>query len=169
MALKRKPNDLEEKVKFLDLESLLQESFDSKQLQVINYTATKQSSLGESYSSILIKIDATIRRNENTKEERLQLAAKIMQEVEQPIVKWLITLIKEVFIYRELYPAYRNMEREAGVAESELVDLLPKYFGHRFSKSGSTEKPDEYSTLVMENLQQRGFYNCIKPIGKLID
>ena len=125
--------------------------------------------MGENYSSIVIKIDATICRNENSKEEQLHLVAKTKQTVEAPILDWILTLKKEIFVYRELMPLYKDIAREVGIPENELIDLLPKYIGHWYSQRINTGKPDEYSMLVMENLQEHGFYYCNKRIGKFVD
>ena len=116
-----------------------------------------------------MKLNAIIRRDKNAKEEKLYLVAKTMANSEGSPLSWSEMLKKEVFVYLELIPAYRNIEREAGVSEKELIDLLPKYFGHRYSLDLNSEEVDKHATLLMENLAMRGYSNGDKRKGNFLD
>ena len=156
----------EEQVDIHDLEPLLRKNLNCKHLKVVDYVATKLLPLGENYCSILVKIDAKIRRNGNAQTERLQLAAKTINRVPRPIIEWSLVHKKEVFMYQELMPAYRDLEREVGVKENELIDVLPKYIGHRHSLDENSSEVDDHSLLLMENIKAKGYYNCNRHVGK---
>ena len=166
MTPNTKPINNEENIVFADLEPLLRKSLNCSQLQVVEYTATKLVPIGENYSSLLIKINAKIRRSQDAKEERLHLAAKTINRVPRPILDWALSIKKEIFAYHELLPVYKDLEREVGIAENELIDILPKYIGHRYSLDETSEVLDDDSLLLMENMKALAYYNCNRHIGK---
>lgn len=148
----------DEKIHFKDLQSLLQKSFNDK-VRILSSNSTKFLPLGENYCSTMVKLDATICRNDSLIEEKLHLVAKTTDQSEQPILDWTRAFRKEVFIYSKLLPAYRDLERKMGVKEAELIDILPKYYGHRYSLKDGDSEVDPDSVLLMENLKARGFYS----------
>ncbi|XP_014221291.2 uncharacterized protein LOC106648725 [Trichogramma pretiosum] len=149
-----------------ELDSLLRKGLGSQELQLIEYSVTPLVPLGENYASYVLKVDVTIRRRENAKTESLHLVAKTVNATDKTVATWSVLLPKEVFAYEQIIPAYRQLEREAGVAESDLIDIAPTYYGSRMSLDPSqTDLVDDDSLLLVENLCTRGYYNCNKAEG----
>lgn len=154
----------EEKINFKDLQSLLQKGLNND-VQVLNVNATKFLPVGENYCSTMVKIDAIICRSNSTTKEKLYLVAKTIDKSEEPILDWKIAFKKEVFMYSEVIPAYRELEKKMGIQECELFDILPKYYSHRYSLKYD-DVLDEDSVLLMENLKVQGFYTGNRYTGK---
>lgn len=152
---------------FKDLEPLLQRSYNNKDLQVIDYTATKLLPVGENFGSIMVKIDAKIRKNKNAKEEMLYLVGKTPSQSEIDMINWPVIFKKECFLYTELFPLYKELEREVGIDEKNLINVLPDFIGFRYSLKDNTE-PDDDSVLLMENLMKKGFYLADKRTGMFL-
>ena len=153
----------EENIDFRDLQLLLQNSFDDASLEVVEQKISRLVPLDESYGSIVLKINVTIRRNDQ-KSEQLNLVAKTMNCSERPYFDFLKVLKKEVFMYVELMPKYQELERDVGI--SDVIDILPKYIGHRYSLDNKIDIIDENSVLLVENLNPSGFYTANRSIGK---
>ena len=157
-----------EKIDIPALEPLFRERLNSKQLEVMNYSATSLLPINENFQNSLVQLNVTIRRDENAKEERVYLVAKTMEISDEPIPAWSEMFKKEVFAYLELLPAYRDIEREAGVNARELFDPSPRYFGHRYSLDLNSEKIDKHVTLLMDNLAAHGYKSGDKCKGNIL-
>lgn len=148
----------ENELDFKGLESLLRKSFSDKQLKVIDFAATKLLPAGENYCSIIIKLDASIKRGKSLQEEKLHLIAKTVNPNDKnPAVRWADVFEKEAFIYSELFPAYRDLERKIGIEEKDLINILPKYIGHRRTLKDIDDVVDEDSLILMENIKVQGY------------
>ena len=156
----------EENVDIRDLQPLLRKCLSNTELKVIKYKITKLLPLGENYGSILLKIEASICRDRSTEEETMHLVAKTINITERPIINWYELLPKEVFIYSELVPTYQRIEREFGIKETDVINILPPYVGHRYSLDEISKVVDDYSLLLMENMKFKGYYNCDKRVGE---
>ncbi|XP_023316390.1 uncharacterized protein LOC106652979 [Trichogramma pretiosum] len=149
-----------------ELESVLRKGLGNHELQLVEYSCRPLMPLGENYASVVLKVDATIRPRENAKTESLHLVAKTVNATDKTVVTWSELLPKEVFAYKRVLPAYRQLEREAGVAESDLIDVAPAYYGSRMSLDPrQPDLADDDSLLLVENLCTRGYYNCNKAEG----
>ncbi|XP_031787101.1 uncharacterized protein LOC116417577 [Nasonia vitripennis] len=80
--------------------------------------------------------------------------------MEVPFVIWTDVLKKEIFIYSKLIPMYRELQKDAGVAENDLIDCVPKYMGHRYTMKKDGKEVDDQSLLLMENIKVLGYYIC---------
>lgn len=156
------------KLDFKNLSSILRKSLADISIEVTDFSAKNFMPLGENFGSVMIKLDVTVTRKadgSNKKTENLHLVAKTVNPSERPILSWPVTARKEVFIFSKLLPAYRNLEREMGYQENQLIDLLPKYYGHRKSLIDSSPEFDDDSFFLMENMKLLGYYNGNKKIG----
>ncbi|CAB0039828.1 unnamed protein product [Trichogramma brassicae] len=152
-----------------ELESVLRKGLGNHELQLVEYSCRPLMPLGENYGSVVLKVDATIRPRENAKTESLHLVAKTVNATDKTLVIWSELLPKEVFAYERVLPAYRQLEREAGVAESDLIDVAPAYYGSRMSLDPSQpDLVDDDSLLLVENLCTREYYNCNKAEGQRV-
>lgn len=156
-----KPNDID----FHDLEALLQQGLGNDELKLVDHHLEFLLPTGENYSSLVVKIDATIHRKENAEKENLHIVAKAKIPSSEFLDIWTISMKREIFAYIKLLPMYKNIEKEAGVHETDLIDIIPKYMGHRisFEKEGNYDKD---CLILLENLKVKGYYNCDRHIGK---
>lgn len=159
----------EEEIEVRDFQSLLQKSFNNDQLRVVDFKATKLLPLGENYCSSMVKIDVTVIKDKNLKEERLNFVAKMMSKTERCFINWAEVFKKEVFMYDELLPAYRDLEREVGIDDDELIDILPRFIGYRNSVDTSAgDSIDEDSLLLMENIKSKGYDSGRRRVGRFL-
>ena len=157
----------DEKYVIKDLQPFLQKCFSNKEFKILEYKSVNLLPLGENYCSLILKIDATVKKCKSSKEETLNLVAKKMAPIDN-FANWYELLPKEVFAYTELFPMFQIIESEAGIEENAVIDILPLYIGHRFSLQDSTNTDvmmDEHSLLVMENLKVKGYFTGDKQIG----
>lgn len=145
---------------------MLRKCLDNDQLEVISLRTTRLLPPGENHCSLLVKIDVTIQNGTNLQEEELNLVAKMMSKDEICFVNWPDVFKKEVFMYAELMPAYRDLEREVGIDEKDLFDILPKYVGYRNSLCIDNSLVDENSLLLMENVKTKGYDTGNRQVGK---
>lgn len=159
--------DSAEKMKLKELEPLLRQSLNNKELKVIDFKVSRLVPPGENYCSLLVKLDAKVQRGNDGGTEDLHLVAKTMNAVDKDAVAmWVDLYKKELFIYAELFPVYRDLERRAGIDEKDLIDISPKYFGHRNTLKVGEDVIDEDSLILMENIKVRGFESGNRLKGK---
>lgn len=60
-------------------------------------------------------------------------------------------------MYEGILPSYNQLERDAGLREDELFDILPKYYQSRLSLNPEVDFDDD-AVILMENLKKRGYY-----------
>ncbi|EZA54342.1 hypothetical protein X777_05572 [Ooceraea biroi] len=125
----------------------------------MRYTTDNLLPPGENYGSTILKVHAVIKRDDDAEEEDLHLVAKMPPptEYQRRIFDSPYTFKKEIFMYEHILPHYQELEREAGLKEDELFDVLPKYYQSRFSLSPDVEFDDD-AVILMENLKARGYY-----------
>ena len=149
-----------------DLQSLLRKSFNNKKLILIDSEISRLVSIEESYGSVVLKLDAKIQGINGKKIENLNLVAKVLNDSsDRPYFDWPKVLKKEVFVYAKLMPVYQELERQAGI--KDVIDILPKYVGHRYSLDECSQEIDENSVILIENLNPRNFYTCDRLKGNL--
>lgn len=148
-----------------ELQPLLQ-SVLGNALIVESYTTKSFLPPGENYGSTILAVDAVIRKTENDEKEDLHMIAKMSPatEFQRRIFNSCYTFKKEIFMYEKLIPAYRLLEKEYGIKESELFNILPLYYGSRLSLDPSIEF-DDNAAILLENLKYRGYYTGRRDIG----
>ncbi|KAL7300757.1 hypothetical protein TKK_0006734 [Trichogramma kaykai] len=130
----------------------------------------RQSSLvptGENYGSSMLKIDVVVKKRPDAAEERLALVAK-MSPTAAVLQEWMnvkVSMPKEIYIFKKLIPTYRELQREVGIAEKDLIDVLPKYYGGRFSLDPDAHEVDFDAALLMENLKCIGYKSMDRKTG----
>lgn len=148
----------EERVEFKGLESLLRKSYSDQKLKVIDFSATKLLPPGENYGSVIIKLEVKIKRGNSSVEEKLHLVAKTKNQNEKEgFLDWKVVFLKEVFMYAELLPAYRDLERKVDIPEKDLINVLPRYVGHRNTLKVDEDVVDDDSLILMENVKVQGY------------
>ncbi|KAJ8675791.1 hypothetical protein QAD02_011577 [Eretmocerus hayati] len=145
------------KIELRDLQSVLRKKLGNS-ISVVNYNVEPLLQPGENYGSSIFKVHAIITRGEG-KEERLDLVAKMMPatDFQREIFCSSLTFRKEIFLYDTLIPAYKDLEREFGVEEEELFDIVPEFFGSRLSMIPNREI-DEDAVILLQNLKAQGYY-----------
>ncbi|XP_014606693.1 PREDICTED: uncharacterized protein LOC106788184 [Polistes canadensis] len=152
-----------------ELEPLLRLTLGDK-LIVENYTTTSFLPPGENYGSTILAVDAVIKKEGEMKNENLHMIAKMAPptEFQRRIFKSSYTFKKEAFMYERLIPYYRNLERDFGIDESELIDVIPKFYALRLSLDPNIDF-DDNAVILLENLQTRGYYTGKRHIGVNLD
>lgn len=150
-------------IELRELEPLLQKSLADDRLEVLEYRTEPLLQLGENYGSTILKVIATIRKNDG-EEETLEMVAKMLpgSDFQRKIFDSSYTFRKEAFLYEELIPSYQSLEREFGV--KDVFDIVPKLYGVRFSLKADDEFDDD-AVILMENLKVRGYYMAERRIG----
>lgn len=160
---------VENKVNVLhDLESLLKKSVGDRVL-VIDYETSTLLPEGENYGSSILKVEANIKITEDSSEEKLHLVAKILptRELKNHHMKMSLVFKKEIFIFDKLVPAFREIEAESVSEDEKLIDLFPKFYGGRLSRSEKEpDKINEDAVILLENLSVLGYENMDKKKGK---
>ena len=148
-------------------EQLLKKSL-GNDVELINYEGRKFLPFGENYCSLMVKIEATIRRGKCSDEEKLQLVAKTAGDFEKYPLIWPKVFKKEVFIYQHLVPMYREIELASGINADDVFDNVPKFYGYRNSLYDTDdEKVDKDSMMLMENLKVPGYYTVDRKKGRV--
>ncbi|KAL7293699.1 hypothetical protein TKK_0012772 [Trichogramma kaykai] len=150
------------------LESLLRQCLDSESLVLLDRKISSLVPIDESYGSLVLQIEAKVRNfDESQSETVLHLVAKTPNKSDRPYFDFARCMKKEAYVYHELMPVYRQLERQMDVPEDELIDILPRYVGHRFSLGDrlSSDRVDDDAVLLMENLCLKGFYTCDRILG----
>ncbi|KAL2725790.1 uncharacterized protein V1477_018228 [Vespula maculifrons] len=169
METKQKEQTEIKKIALYQLQPLLRSTLGNK-LIVENYTTTSFLPPGENYGSTILAIDAIIRQEEKCERENLHMIAKMAPptEFQRRVFNSPFTFRKEIFMYERLLPYYRIMEKEFGVNESELFDVIPKYYGSRLSLDPQVDF-DDNAVILLENLKTRGYYTGKRDIGVDLD
>jgi hypothetical protein len=153
-----------------DLQSILSKTLD-EQVIVVNLTTSNLLPKGENYGSTILKVEAVIKKNKESPEEKLSLVAKMVPITEYQKNHFNITssFSKEIYMFEKLIPAYKEIERISGVKEEDLFDILPKYYGGRLNRNKALlDKADEDAVLLMENLKVRHYYTMNRMHGNYI-
>jgi len=162
-------NDEEQlkKIELRDLQPILSRTF-GDQLIVVRYTTKNLLQPGENYGSTILSVHAVIKRDDEAEEEDLHLVAKMPPptEFQRQIFCSPYTFRKEIFMYENIVPHYRKLEREFGLKEDELFDILPKYYQSRLSLSPDVDF-DDNAVILMENLKMRGYYTAKRVTGNV--
>ncbi|XP_003706466.2 uncharacterized protein LOC100880729 [Megachile rotundata] len=141
-----------------DIESVLREKLDN-QIIVENYTTKPLLPPGENYGSSIFSVHVELTNKKTGKNEELHLIAKMVPptEFQKRLFNSSRTFIKEIFMYDNIVPTYNKLELECGFRESELFDILPKFYGSRLSSRPDADFDDD-AVILMENLKIKGYY-----------
>jgi len=146
-------------IELRELQPILSRTFGDR-LIVVRYTTESLLQPGENYGSTILKVHAVIKRNDEAEEEDLHLIAKMPPptEFQREIFDSPYTFKKEIFMYEKIVPSYQELEREMGLKNDEVFDILPKYYQSRLSLTPDVDFDDD-AVILMENLRVRGYYN----------
>lgn len=116
-------------------------------------------SLGDNYGSTMLALTVTTKRENETETNDLNLVAKMVPTNQQlrDMFKSEITFIKENLIYTDVYPMLVDLQRERGIPDSDIMNLLPNSFGARISLDAKSKMVDDDALLLLENLKFKGF------------
>ena len=157
------------KAELRDLEPLLRKKL-GDDVSVVRYSTESLLPVGENYGSTILKVHALIKRNKNADgdEEELDLVAKMLPptDFQRMVFSSPITFRKEAFLYQELMPAYQRLEKEFGVPDDEVFDIVAEFYGARFSIAEPGGEVDEDAVILMQNLKVQGFYVGDRQKGK---
>ncbi|XP_011498458.1 PREDICTED: uncharacterized protein LOC105362673 [Ceratosolen solmsi marchali] len=150
-----------------DLQGLLRKFLD-EQVIVVNFTTSTLLPKGENYGSTILKVEAVIKRSKESSEENLSLVAKMISLIEFQKIHLNNTssFMKEIYVFEKLIPSYRALEKESGIKDKDLFDILPKYYGGRLNRNQELlNEADEDAVLLMENLKVRHFHSMNRQQG----
>ncbi|XP_070157113.1 uncharacterized protein [Polyergus mexicanus] len=152
-------------IELRELQPILSRTF-GDQLIVVRYTTKSLLQPGENYGSTIFDVHAVIRRNDEAEEEDLYLVAKMPPptQFQRKIFDSPHSFRKEIFMYEIILPHYKQLERDSGLKEDQLFDILPKYYQSRLSLNPDIDF-DDNAVILMENLKKRGYYICDRAKG----
>lgn len=155
-------------VKLRELESLLREK--GNDLIVVDYSTESLLPPGENYGSTILKVDVVVKKSPHDEEEKLHLVAKMLPatEFQRDIFDTPYTVKKEIFLYEELLPTYRSLEREFGFKDDELFDVAPRLYGARCTLKPDSSEVDDDAVILMQNLKVLGYYCMDKKKGSYL-
>lgn len=154
-------------IELRELQPLLRRAFDDR-LIVVRYTTKNLLPPGENYGSTILSVHAIIKRDNDADEEDLHLVAKMSPptDYQKTMFDSPYTFRKEIFMYENIVPYYNQLEREAGLEEDQLFDILPKYYQSRMSLDPEVDFDDD-AIILMENLTARGYYIGVRSKGSI--
>lgn len=153
------------KTKFKNLESILKKDF-GEEVTVIKYRVDNLVPLGDNFASDIFKINAKIKRTENSPVEDFNFVAKLISPGDFEM-DWTWIFTKEIFMYTEIFPFYLRVEQENNIKEkNSIINLIPKFYGYRFSLDPKVKEADENSLMLLENIRVKGYYVVNKNVGK---
>ncbi|XP_050454122.1 uncharacterized protein LOC126852884 [Cataglyphis hispanica] len=152
-------------IELRELQPILSRTF-GDQLIVVRYTTKNLLQPGENYGSTIFDVHAVIKRNDEAEEEDLYLVAKMPPptQFQRKIFDSPYSFRKEIFMYEVILPHYNKLERDSGLKEDELFNILPKYYQSRLSLDPNVDF-DDNAVILMENLKKRGYYICDRTKG----
>ncbi|XP_046487354.1 uncharacterized protein [Neodiprion pinetum] len=145
-----------------DLDALLRKKF-GDDLVVDSFTTSSLVPPGENYGSSMFKVEAIVRRGgPGSEQEKLSLVAKMVPptEFQKKMFDSPFTFRKEISMFKVIGPAYQALERECGIPESKVFDILPNFYGARLSLNETEDTFDHDAVILMENLKMKN-YACL--------
>lgn len=140
-------------------EELVQNYIDDKNV-IVEKRISSFSSPGENYGGILLKADVTLMRkdeNDTQKKEKLSLVIKTIPPTEyfQILFNTQVSVKVEIAFYETIVPCLNEFLLKYG---DDINDLFPKFYGGRINLDGTSDRVDQHSIIVLENLKTQGIY-----------
>ncbi|XP_033214201.1 uncharacterized protein LOC117171216 [Belonocnema kinseyi] len=148
-------SNLSETPPIQNLECVLRE-FLGSQLKIESMQWKHLVDPGENFGSLILALNLNVK--ENGKSENLNLIAKLPPKSEYlvDLFNSPMSFYKEIYFYKIIAPELIKFQIENGMKKSELIKLVPQFFGGRLGvKDG--EKFDDQATIVLENLKVQGY------------
>lgn len=139
-----------------NLKDLLEPYLDGAKL--IDYTTKYLTKPGDNYGSTILALSATIQTRDD-EPTKLELVAKMPPETAAMFQMFQVplTCIKENETYLQIASTLINLQKEANVPKSDLINVFPDFFGARISLDPEAKIADMGALLILENLKMKGF------------
>ncbi|XP_066588220.1 uncharacterized protein [Prorops nasuta] len=111
---------------------------------------------GENFGSIVLAIDATVSRDNVAKTYNLVIKLPPKSDYLLDLFNSPLTFKKELSFYKDIVPAYAQVQLESGIKRENLIDIVPRFYGGRLGLK-DPDKFDEQGVVVLENLTVAGF------------
>lgn len=157
---KKEVGDAVEVSPIKDLDILLQQSLGNDVTVKDQVVTLLPLSKGDNYGSTMVAITATVKKDKESPEEKMQFVGKLIPALkfQRENMKIKEAFSKEAYVYKELREQYRQLEREAEIKEDDLIDIFPKFYGFRLTRNPEiAEVIDDDVILLMENLRTREY------------
>lgn len=144
------------------LEDVVDEYID-KTTEIIRKEVSLFSCPGENNGGVLLKADLTLRKKKDYGsfgDENLSLIIKTIPPTEyfQILFNTQVSVKVEIAFYEVIVPTFSDFQRRLC---GKTNDLFPKYYGGRISLDKSSDRVDNDSVIVLQNLQKEGIFFCI--------
>lgn len=141
------------------LESVIQNYIDDKNV-IVEKKISSFSAPGENYGGILLKADLILDkkdRNGIRKEEKLSLVIKTIPPTEyfQILFNTQVSVKVEIAFYDTIVPCLNMFLIKYG---DDINNLFPKFYGGRLNLDDSSDRVDQHSIIVLENLKTEGIH-----------
>lgn len=118
---------------------------------------------GQNYGSLLLRIDIILENGQS-----LFLVGKVWPPTQflRDLFASSETFCKEINMYTLVGPVILELQLEKGFAVTDIVDILPKYYGSRINREDDENiGADENSILLLENLEKSGYRVMNRMVG----
>ncbi|KAJ8918598.1 hypothetical protein NQ315_013103 [Exocentrus adspersus] len=126
--------------------------------KIVDTKVSRLTALGENYGSTLLKVDISLKNDNDDSEEELHVVAKCIPEDEvlKEVFNIQVSCKVEIAFYDTIVPTLQQFQRDKGV--EEVVDFFPRMYASRINLNGG-ELVDENAVLLLENLKGAGYQN----------
>ncbi|KAK7865158.1 hypothetical protein R5R35_002219 [Gryllus longicercus] len=115
---------------------------------------------GKNYGSLLLSIVADVTYLDTAKSETLHILAKLAPPTEflKSVFNFPVCFCKEMNFYKLVHPAYAKFEKESGVLERNVLNIIPPFLGARTSMSGDEDEvAAESAMLLLGDMRVAGY------------
>lgn len=143
------------------LEDVVEEYID-KTKEIIRKEVSLFSCPGENNGGVLLKAELTLRKKKDygsLGDENLSLIIKTIPPTEyfQILFNTQVSVKVEIAFYEVIVPTFSDFQRRLC---GKTNDLFPKYYGGRISLDKSSDRVDNDSVIILQNLQKEGIFCC---------
>uniref|UniRef100_A0A6P7HAB1 Uncharacterized protein LOC114348183 n=1 Tax=Diabrotica virgifera virgifera TaxID=50390 RepID=A0A6P7HAB1_DIAVI len=118
---------------------------------------TRLTAPGENYGSLMLKLDVTLKSDENSESDLHLVAKKIPpSELFRENFNIQVTFQNEVAMYQTVVPILQSFQRDYGV--KNVFNCVPRFYGARINLDGG-KQVDTDAVLILENLFANGYTN----------
>uniref|UniRef100_A0A1B6D550 CHK kinase-like domain-containing protein n=1 Tax=Clastoptera arizonana TaxID=38151 RepID=A0A1B6D550_9HEMI len=122
-----------------DITNLIKNIFGNRG-EIIECKITNFNSMGINFSSILYGINLNIQSVNKKENHQIQIIAKLLPGKEtQMKVNSKLGFLKEIKFYETVIPFYKEIQIGSGLAEDEIVDIFPTYYGSVYSADDNND------------------------------
>ncbi|XP_018569887.1 uncharacterized protein LOC108909900 [Anoplophora glabripennis] len=136
-----------------------------KDKRITEKNITNLTAPGENFGSIMLKLDVTLKDENDGTEDELHAVAKMIpsDEFARKAFNIQVTFKNEIGMYNVIAPTLRDFQRENGV--NDVINCFPEFYGARINLGEENGDVDENAVLLLENLNFKGYQVVDRFVG----